>query len=159
MYIDLITVGKLKERYWREACLEYEKRLSRYHKLKTITVADEKDPADQGAKAIAKVCQLEGQRIEQKIAPHSYVIALDVKGNRYDSEAFAQHLAQLESRGHTHLALIIGGSHGLSADILTRANERISFSDFTFPHQLMRVILLEQIYRASRINAGEPYHK
>lgn len=159
MYIDLITVGKLKERYWREACQEYEKRLSRYHKLKTTTVADEKDPADQGPKAIAKVCDLEGSRIEQKIPPHSYVIALDVKGNRYDSEAFAQHLTQLESRGHTHLCLIIGGSHGLSPAVLAKANERLSFSDFTFPHQLMRVILLEQIYRASRINAGEPYHK
>ncbi|MFR4401091.1 MAG: 23S rRNA (pseudouridine(1915)-N(3))-methyltransferase RlmH [Peptococcus niger] len=159
MYIDLIVVGKLKEHHWREACSEYEKRLSRYHRLRLITVADEKDPPDQSAKAIGQVCQREGLRIKEKIAPHTYVIALAVDGKRYSSETFARHLADLDGRGHTHLTLIIGGSHGLSDDILQMADEKLSFSDFTFPHQLMRVILLEQLYRAARINAGEPYHK
>ena len=155
----IICVGKIKERYFTEAIAEYRKRISRYDTIDIIEVADEKIPKNASLADEEHVKETEGSRIIAKIPQDSYVIGLVIEGTSYDSVGFSQHLESLNVQGISGVIWIIGGSLGLSQHVMGRLNERVSFSEMTFPHQLMRVILLEQIYRACRIRAGEPYHK
>ena len=159
MKITIFCVGKLKERYWQDAIAEYSKRLSRYDKLEIIEVPDEKAPETMSAAQEAAVMEKEGQRILKYVRDDMYVVALAIQGKTYTSEELAQMLEKKALNGVSHIAFVIGGSLGLSPEVLNRAEEKISFSAMTFPHQLMRVILLEQIYRAEKINHHEPYHK
>ena len=159
MNIDIIAVGKLKEQYLRNAVEEYTKRLSWYCTLSVFEVKDEMAPADPSPGEREKILQAEGARISKYIKEGSYIIALDIKGEQIDSEAFAGRLQDLMLKGNSRLIFIIGGSLGLHPSILTSANWRLSFSKMTFPHQLMRVILCEQLYRSFTILKGEPYHK
>ena len=159
MRITLVVVGKIKDKFFAEAILEYEKRLSRYCKLEILQVADEKTPEKASKAQERQIKESEGQRILAQIKDGAYVIALAIKGQMASSEELAEKLKQLGICGKSHVVFIIGGSLGLSEAVLKRADEQLSFSYMTFPHQLMRVILLEQIYRGFRIMAGEPYHK
>ena len=159
MRITLITVGKLKESYWRDAVSEYSKRLSRYVKLEIIEVADEKTPETMSAIEEESIKSKEGERILAKLRDDAYVITLEIKGNRLDSEGLAEKIGKLGLSGKSHITFIIGGSLGLSECVMSRSDYALSFSDMTFPHQMMRVILLEQIYRSYRIINKEPYHK
>lgn len=159
MKITLITVGKIKERYFEDAIKEYSKRLSRYCKLEIIQVADEKTPDGAGEALEAQIREKEGQRILAQVKDGAYVIALAIEGKMLDSVELSETIARLGVEGKSQVAFVIGGSLGLSPAVMARADYALSFSRMTFPHQLMRVILLEQIYRAFRIAAGEPYHK
>ena len=157
--IDVLCVGKIKERYLRDAIEEYSKRLSRYCKLNIIEVADEKTPDNASDAQEAQIKAKEGERLAKHIRDNAYVIALAIEGKMLTSPALADKLSSLAVQGSSHIQLIIGGSLGIDAAIFKRANMLLSFSPMTFPHQLMRVILLEQLYRAFKINAHEPYHK
>ncbi|RKD22200.1 23S rRNA (pseudouridine1915-N3)-methyltransferase [Caminicella sporogenes DSM 14501] len=159
MNISIISVGKIKEKYLKDAIKEYDKRLSRYCRLKYIEVSDEKAPENLSNAEIELVKNREGERILKNIKEDSYVIALDIQGKMLSSEEFAKKLDNLAIQGKSNIAFVIGGSLGLSKEVLKRANYRLSFSPMTFPHQLMKVILMEQIYRGFRINKGQPYHK
>ena len=159
MKITLVTVGKIKERFFDQAIKEYEKRLGRYCRLEILQVADEKTPDGAGEALENQIRQREGERILAKIGDHDYVIALAIQGTMLDSEELAERLGRLGVRGVGHIVFVIGGSLGLSPQVMDRADFQLSFSRMTFPHQLMRVILLEQIYRAFRILNHEPYHK
>lgn len=159
MKITILTVGKIKEKYFTAAITEYTKRLSRYCKLEIIEVQDEKTP-DKAPDAINRqIKDKEGERLLAHVKDDSYVIALAIQGKELSSEQLAQKIDQLALNGKSHIIFIIGGSLGLSDAVLKRADYQLSFSPMTFPHQLMRVILLEQIYRTFKINAEEPYHK
>ena len=159
MKISVITVGKIKEKYLRDAVAEYSKRLSRYCKLEIAEVADEKTTERASEAMEAAIRCKEGERIEKYLKEDAYVIALAIDGNMLSSENLAEKLERLGVEGKSHIMFVIGGSIGLSEQILKRADYKLSFSKMTFPHQLMRVILLEQIYRSYRIINGEPYHK
>ena len=159
MKITLITVGKIKEKYLEQAIAEYSKRLSRYCKLEIIQVADEKTPDGASPLVEEQIKEKEGQRILSHIKDGMYVIALAIQGNMLTSEELAQKMDTLGISGISHAAFVIGGFLGLSEQVLKRADYQLSFSKMTFPHQLMRVILLEQIYRSYRIISGAPYHK
>lgn len=159
MKITLITVGKIKERYFAEAVAEYSKRLSRYCKLEIVELADEKTPDGASAKEELLIKAREGERILKTIKEGTYLIALAIEGKKMSSERLADFIGGLGIRGESHVTFVIGGSLGLDERILKKADFRLSFSDMTFPHQLMRIILLEQIYRSYRILANEPYHK
>lgn len=159
MKITILTVGKIKEKYWNMAIQEYIKRLSRYCKLTIIEVADEKTPDGAGWASENQIKEKEGMRILSKIPSDAYVIALAIEGNMPDSIQLSKKMEQLAVRGVFHIVFVIGGSLGLSESVLERAEEWLSFSKMTFPHQMMRVILLEQIYRSYRIMNHEPYHK
>lgn len=159
MKITLIAVGKLKEKFFREAVGEYEKRLSRYCRLEIRETADEKTPENASEVQREQILQKEGERILRLIPEDSFVVTLEIEGKRLSSEAFAGAIERLAVSGTSHIVFVIGGSLGLHNSIKTRSDLAVSFSDMTFPHQLMRVILLEQIYRAYRIINGEPYHK
>ena len=159
MNISIITVGKLKEKYLKQGIAEYTKRLSAYAKVEEIELADEKAPENLSENDMLIVKQKEGERILAKIAPDTYVIALAIEGSMKSSEQLAANLDRLATYGKSKIAFVIGGSLGLSDDVMKRANETLSFSKMTFPHQLMKLILVEQIYRAFRINRNEPYHK
>ncbi|AKP48973.1 MULTISPECIES: 23S rRNA (pseudouridine(1915)-N(3))-methyltransferase RlmH [Bacillus] len=159
MNISIVTVGKLKEKYLKQGIEEYLKRLSAYAKVEIIEVADEKAPETLSESEMEQVKQKEGERILAKLHPDTHVIALAIEGKMYTSEQFSAHIDQLTTYGKSKIAFIIGGSLGLSSQVLKRADETLSFSKMTFPHQLMRLILLEQVYRAFRIMRGEPYHK
>ena len=159
MKITLLTVGKIKEKYLKDAISEYDKRLGRYCKLEIIEVADEKTP-DAASPAVEQaIRQKEGERLLKHIRDDAYVITLEIDGHMLDSVTFAQKIEQLGIQGKSHLIFIIGGSLGLSDEICRKSDFALSFSRMTFPHQLMRVILLEQIYRGFRILNHEPYHK
>lgn len=157
--VTLITVGKVKEAYFREAIAEYSKRLQGYCKLQITEVTDEKTPEGASAAEEERILDIEGERILSKIPQGAYVISLEIEGKKMDSVQLARLIEQKSVQGESHLVFVIGGSLGLSKKVKSRANLALSFSDMTFPHQLMRVILLEQIYRAFRIIAKEPYHK
>ena len=157
--IEVIAIGKIKEKYLKDAISEYSKRLGKYCNLSIIELPDEKTPDNASDIECDKIRDLEGERILSKIKEGAYIIALDIKGKMMDSEAFSQKIEQIATYNSSCIQLIIGGSLGLSEKVLKRATFRLSFSKMTFPHQLMRVILLEQIYRAFRIMKGEPYHK
>ena len=159
MQIDIICVGKVKEQYLRDAIAEYSKRLGRYCKLNILEVADEKTPEHASEGVERQIKAKEGERIAKHIKPGAYVIALAIDGQQVTSEGFARKIDQLGIQGVSHIQFVIGGSIGMDDAILRQANYKLSFSKMTFPHQLMRVILLEQVYRAYRINAHEPYHK
>lgn len=159
MHIHVLTVGKLKEQYVKQGIHEYEKRLSAYARLKIVEVAEEQAPEALSDKEKDHVKQREGNRLLQHIKDHHYVIALALEGKKFSSEQFAAALDRLTTYGKSHITFVIGGSLGLSDDVLRRADLHLSFSDMTFPHQLMRLILLEQIYRGFKIMRGEPYHK
>ncbi len=159
MKVTILTVGKIKEKYLRDAINEYTKRLSKYCKLEIIEVADEKTPDNTSEVAEESIRQKEGERLLKQIRTDSYVITLEIKGQMLDSVSFADKIEQLGIRGKSHLTFVIGGSLGLSQEVMNRSDYAISFSKMTFPHQLMRVILLEQIYRGYRIIMKEPYHK
>ncbi|WML50388.1 23S rRNA (pseudouridine(1915)-N(3))-methyltransferase RlmH [Neobacillus sp. PS3-34] len=159
MNISIVTVGKLKEKYLKMGIEEYLKRLTAYAKVEVIEVADEKAPEELSEIEMQQVKQKEGERILSKIASDAHVIALAINGKMQSSEELADTLDKLATYGKSKIAFVIGGSLGLSDEVLNRANEKLSFSKMTFPHQLMKLILVEQIYRAFRINRGEPYHK
>ena len=159
MKITLITVGKIKEKYLRDAIAEYTKRLSKYCKLEIIEVADEKTPDNASETVEEQIRNKEGERILKNIKDDAYVITLEILGKQLTSEQLADKIDTLGIQGTSHIVFIIGGSIGLGQDVLKRSNYSLSFSKMTFPHQLMRVILLEQIYRSYRIINGEPYHK
>jgi 23S rRNA (pseudouridine1915-N3)-methyltransferase len=159
MNITVVTVGKLKERYFREAVEEYSTRLSKYCRLEIIEVPDEKAPENLSPAQELMVIQKEGQGILKHIKEDNYVIALAIQGRQLSSEGLADFINDLGIKGRSSIAFIIGGSLGLSDEVLKRADYKLSFSPMTFPHQLMRVILLEQVYRSFRIIKGEPYHK
>ena len=159
MKITVIAVGKIKEKYFTGAIEEYAKRLSRYCKLEIVEVNDEKTPDGAGEAQELLIKRKEGERILQKIPENAYVTALAIDGKALDSEELAAQMEKWNVGGVSHLVFLIGGSLGLSPEVLNRADYRLSFSRMTFPHQLMRVILLEQIYRSFRIRNHEPYHK
>ena len=159
MNIDIGCVGKVKERYLRDAIDEYRKRLSRFAKVDVIEVADEKTPEHASDTLNAQIKEKEGERILKHLRDGAFVVALAIEGDQLTSEQLAARIAQWGLHGVSHLQFVIGGSLGLDPRVLRRANMPLSFSKMTFPHQLMRVILLEQIYRAFKINAHEPYHK
>lgn len=159
MNITIIGVGKIKEKFMQEGIKEYSKRLSRYCKLKIIEVTDESAPENLSEKEIEIIKEKEGKRILSKISNNSYIISLDIKGKNFSSEEFSKKIEDITLGGTNDITFIIGGSLGLSEEILNKSNFKLSFSKMTFPHQLMRIILLEQIYRGFRIMKGEPYHK
>ena len=159
MQITLLTVGKIKEKFYKDAIDEYAKRLGRYCRLKIVEVEDEKTPDKASDRQCEQILKKEGDRLKSHITDDAFVIALAIEGKKYDSVAFSKKIASEALRGNSNIVFIIGGSLGICEDIKKRADELISFSDMTFPHQLMRVILLEQVYRAYRIKTGEPYHK
>lgn len=159
MNISIITVGKLKEKYLKLGIAEYTKRLSAYAKVQEIEVSDEKAPENLSEADMILVKQKEGERILAKLSPDTHVITLAINAKQRTSEEFARELDQLATYGKSKIAFVIGGSLGLSEDVMKRSNDTISFSKMTFPHQLMKLVLCEQIYRAYRINRNEPYHK
>ena len=159
MKISIICVGKIKEQYFRDAISEYVKRLGKYCKLEIIEVADEKTPDKAGKALEEQIKEKEAGRILKHLKEDAYIYSLEIKGEMPDSLSFAAQLDKLAQQGKSHIQFIIGGSLGLHSSVSKAANRAVSFSDMTFPHQLMRVILLEQIYRSYRIISGEPYHK
>ncbi|MEE1295627.1 MAG: 23S rRNA (pseudouridine(1915)-N(3))-methyltransferase RlmH [Bifidobacterium sp.] len=159
MKIDIVCVGKVKEKYLRDAIAEYAKRLTRYCKLDILEVADEKTPEHAPEGEERRIKEKEGERILRHLKDNAYVVALAIEGRELSSEAFAAAIQELTLHGTSHIQFVIGGSLGLDPRVLERADMRLSFSPMTFPHQLMRVILLEQVYRAYKINSGEPHHK
>lgn len=159
MNINIVCVGKLKEKYWVNATGEYVKRLSKYCKLRVIEVPDEKTPDGVSEALELQIKAKEGMAILKHIKDNAYVMALAIEGKQSTSEAFARKIDNLGISGRSHITFVIGGSLGLSDEVMGRANESISFSKMTFPHQLMRVVLLEQVYRGFRIIRNEPYHK
>ena len=159
MKITIIAVGKIKEKFYRDAIAEYAKRLSKYCKLEIIEVGDEKTPDKCSETEEQLILSKEGEKILKHIRQDMLVYALAIKGKKLDSVAFSEEINKAGLTGNSSIAFVIGGSLGLHENVLKRADKQISFSDMTFPHQLMRVILAEQIYRGFRIISGEPYHK
>ncbi|MFR4171435.1 MULTISPECIES: 23S rRNA (pseudouridine(1915)-N(3))-methyltransferase RlmH [Lachnospiraceae] len=159
MKITVLCVGKVKEKFFTDAIKEYSKRLSRYCKLEIVEVADEKTPDGASELVVSQIKEKEAERMEKYLPDSAYVIALAIEGKKLTSEKLAEKIDSLGISGTSHLVFLIGGSLGMSDRLLKRADYLLSFSDMTFPHQLMRVILLEQIYRSYRIIHGEPYHK
>lgn len=159
MKIKVITVGKLKEKYLKDGIAEYSKRISRFAKLEMIELADEKTPDKASESENQKILEIEGQRILLKVADRDFVIALAIEGKTFSSEEFSKQLEEVSIKGFSTLTFIIGGSLGLSQDVKKRANLSVSFGRLTLPHQLMRLVLVEQIYRAFTIQQGSPYHK
>lgn len=159
MNITILCVGKLKEKYWTDACSEYSKRLSAYCNIRTEEVKEAKLPDNASPAEETAVIEAEGQEILKKIKKDDYVITLEIKGKMLDSEELAAKFDSLALEGKSSIVLIIGGSLGLSPEVSARSNFKLSFSKMTFPHQMMRVILLEQVYRAFKINRNEKYHK
>ena len=159
MKITILAVGKVKERFYREAVEEFAKRLNRYCKLEIIEVADEKTPDGASEMEEKQILEKEGIRLAKYLRDDAWVCALAINGKRLDSVGFSNKIEQLGISGVSHLEFVIGGSLGLCESVLRRADFKLSFSEMTFPHQLMRVILLEQIYRSYRIMLNEPYHK
>lgn len=159
MKITILCVGKIKEKFYREAVSEFEKRLSRYCKLEIVEVSDEKTEEQASDAEAALVKDKEGERLLKAIREDGYVICLAIDGKMLDSVELSRTIEQLGIRGESHIYFVIGGSLGLSEAVLKRADYKLSFSKMTFPHQLMRVILLEQLYRGYRIMNHQPYHK
>jgi len=159
MKITFITVGRLKEKYFSAAIEEYSKRLGKYAAFEIIEVPDEKAPENLSPAEEDIIRQKEGQKILKSIKSGGYVIATAINGKQLDSESLSRFMAKLGVDGISHIYFIIGGSLGLSGEVLERADYLLSFSPMTFPHQLMRVMLAEQVYRGFKIMNGEPYHK
>ena len=159
MKIKVVTVGKLKEKYLKDGIAEYSKRISRFAKLKMIELADEKTPDRASESENQKILEIEGQRILSKVGDRDFVIVLAIEGKTLSSEEFSKQLEEASIKGFSTLTFIIGGSLGLSSSVKNRANLSVSFGRLTLPHQLMRLVLVEQIYRAFTIQQGSPYHK
>ena len=159
MKIKVVTVGKLKEKYLKDGIAEYSKRISRFAKLEMIELADEKTPDRASESENQKILEIEGQRILSKVADRDFVIVLAIEGKILSSEEFSKQLEEASIKGFSTLTFIIGGSLGLAPIVKKRANLSVSFGRLTLPHQLMRLVLVEQIYRAFTIQQGSPYHK
>ena len=159
MKIKLVTVGKLKENYLKDGIAEYTKRLSRFSKLEIVELADEKTPDKASEVENQQILEKEGNRILAKISEREFVVALAIEGKQFASEEFSSILSDITVRGFSDITFVIGGSLGLSPTVKKRANLLMSFGKFTLPHQLMRLVLVEQIYRAFMIQQGSPYHK
>ena len=159
MKITILTVGKIKEKYLKDAISEYSKRLSKYCKLEIIEVADEKTPDNASEVVEEGIRNKEGERLLKYIKDDAFVITLEINGKLLTSEELSDKINKLGIGGTSHIIFVIGGSIGLGKEVLKRSNFALSFSKMTFPHQLMRVILLEQVYRSYRIINNEPYHK
>lgn len=159
MRITVISVGKIKEKFYTGAIEEYSKRLSKYCTLSLVEVADEKAPETLSEKEMVQIKDREGERILDKIKDAQYVITLEIRGKQLTSEELSEKLSALGLEGNSDVVFVIGGSLGLSDAVMRRSNFALSFSRMTFPHQLMKVVLLEQVYRGFRILRGEPYHK
>ena len=159
MAVTIICVGKLREKYFADAAEEYMKRLKRIMPVSIIELPDEPEPAQPSDKLNEAVMKREGEKILAKIGQYDHVIAMCIDGKQYESTELADKMSSLFTQGKSNITFLIGGSLGLHPDVLKRANERMSMSKMTFPHQLARVMLLEQLFRAAKINAGERYHK
>ena len=159
MKITIVCVGKIKEKFYRDAIAEFEKRLSKYCKFEIVEVADEKTPDKATVAEEEQIKEKEAVRILSKIKDDAFVCTLEIAGKKFTSEGFAEKIQNLTVSGKSNIVFVIGGSLGLHNSVLARSNQAISFSDMTFPHQLMRVILCEQVYRAFRIINNEPYHQ
>ena len=159
MKIKVVTVGKLKEKYLKDGIAEYSKRISRFAKLEMIELADEKTPDRASESENQKILEIEGQRILSKVGDRDFVIVLAIEGKTFSSEEFSQQVEETSIKGFSTLTFIIGGSLGLAQYVKKRANLSVSFGRLTLPHQLMRLVLVEQIYRAFTIQQGSPYHK
>ena len=159
MKIKVVTVGKLKEKYLRDGIAEYTKRISRFANLEMIELSDEKTPDKASESENQKILEIEGQRILSKVADRDFVIVLAIEGKILSSEEFSKQLEEASIKGFSTLTFIIGGSLGLAPIVKKRANLSVSFGRLTLPHQLMRMVLVEQIYRAFTIQQGSPYHK
>ena len=159
MKITCVVVGKIKEKYFTDAIKEYSKRLSRYCTLEIVELADEKTPDGASEAEEVAIREKEGERILKALKDDAYVIALAIEGKMLDSVELSQKIERLGVSGTSHIAFVIGGSLGLAPAVMKRADYALSFSRMTFPHQLMRVVLLEQLYRSYRILKNEPYHK
>lgn len=159
MKVTIISVGKLKEKYLVKGIKEYAKRLGAYTKFEMIEVDDEQAPANLSQAEMEQIKDIEGQRILNRLDTRSFIYALDLRGKGRTSEAFAAEIEDKMIHGQSHITFIIGGSLGISQSVIEKSNTKISFGKMTYPHQLMRLILTEQIYRAFRIIRGEPYHK
>ncbi|MFS9216284.1 23S rRNA (pseudouridine(1915)-N(3))-methyltransferase RlmH [Streptococcus infantis] len=159
MKIKIVTVGKLKEKYLRDGMAEYSKRISRFATIEMIELADEKTPDRASDSENEKILDLEGNRILSKIGDREFVVVLAIEGKTLSSEEFSKQLEQASINGYSTLTFVIGGSLGLSPQVKNRANLSLSFGRLTLPHQLMRLVLVEQIYRAFTIQQGSPYHK
>lgn len=157
--ITILAAGKLKEKYWKQAIAEYEKRLGSYTKIDIVEVPDEKAPENLSDKEVEQVKAKEGERLLNKIKPQSTVITLEIEGKMLTSEGLAKELDRRMTQGQSDFTFVIGGSNGLHQDVLKRSDYALSFSKMTFPHQMMRVVLIEQVYRAFKIMRGEAYHK
>jgi len=159
MKITILTVGKIKEKYLKDAIAEYSKRLGKYCKLEIVEVADEKTVENASEAEEENVRAKEAERLLKYIKEDAYMITLEINGKQLSSEELAGRIEMLGVKGTSHIIFVIGGSIGLGKEVLAKSDYALSFSRMTFPHQLMRVILLEQIYRSFRIIRGEPYHK
>lgn len=159
MNIDIAAVGKIKEKYLAEGIKEYSKRLGRYCNLRILEVEDEKTPENLSDKEMEEAKRKEGERLISRIPDQAFTIALSIDGKQLSSEELSEKLSDIMVGGTSHIVFVIGGSLGLSDEVLARSQMKLSFSKMTFPHQMMRMILLEQIYRAFRIIKNEPYHK
>ncbi|TMV48004.1 23S rRNA (pseudouridine(1915)-N(3))-methyltransferase RlmH [Paenibacillus mesophilus] len=159
MQIQIIAVGKLKEKYWTDGIAEYSKRLTPYAKLTITEVPEEKAPERMSESEEQQVKQKEGERILAALKPDTYVITMAIGGQMWTSEELADQIDRLGTYGRSHVTFLIGGSNGLSDEVLKRADAKLSFGRITFPHQLIRLVLVEQVYRAFKIIRGEPYHK
>ena len=159
MNVKVLCVGKLKEKFYTEACNEFKKRISRYADIEIIEVNDEKAPEQLSPALMEQVKDAEGKRMLEKVLPGEYLIAMDLKGKELTSPELSQLMEEVMNSGKSKISFAIGGSLGLSAEVLARADKRISFGKPTFSHQIFRIMLLEQIYRAFKIMRNEPYHK
>ena len=159
MNINIITVGKIKEKYLLLGIEEYKKRLSKYTKLTMIEVSDEKAPENLSLEDMKRVKKLEGEKILSKLKANTYLVALAIDGKQLSSEEFSKKMDKLMVDGISDITFVIGGSLGLSDEVIDKSDFKLSFSKMSFPHQVMKMILLEQIYRGFRISKGEPYHK
>ena len=159
MKLTIITVGKLKEKYWREAVKEYEKRLGKYASVTMMEVADEKEPNNASLKDLEMIKEKEAERILSKIKDNQYVVTLEIEGKEYTSEQLSTEYQKWKNTGKSNVVFVIGGSNGIGEDVKKRSNHAISFGKMTYPHQMMKVILLEQLFRVNKILNNESYHK
>lgn len=159
MKITLITVGKLKEKYWVEAVKEYKKRISKYAKIDVIEVADEKEPNNASEKDIELIKDKEAERILSKIKDNQHVVTMEIRGKQFTSEGFAEEYQKWMNIGKSDVVFVIGGSNGIGESVKKRSNQEISFGSLTYPHQMMKVMLMEQIFRVNKILRNESYHK
>lgn len=159
MKITLITVGKLKEKYWVEAVKEYKKRISKYAKIDVIEVADEKEPNNASEKDIELIKDKEAERILSKIKDNQHVVTMEIRGKQFTSEGFAEEYQKWMNIGKSDVVFVIGGSNGIGESVKKRSNQEISFGSLTYPHQMMKVMLMEQIFRVNKILRNEAYHK